>query len=73
MPRRIMDYPSAFGGWHAIISGGHLLTVSAFICFVLALVDSFYEGRPALSFVRGVGRLGTRLAFYTYKARKLDS
>jgi heme/copper-type cytochrome/quinol oxidase subunit 1 len=28
-PRRILDYPHSFGGWHAIASAGHLLSVAA--------------------------------------------
>jgi cytochrome c oxidase subunit 1 len=71
MPRRIMDYPSAFGGWHSLASSGHLLTVFSFIFFLLMLADSFYENRAPISKTRGVSRLNTRLAFYTYEIRKL--
>jgi cytochrome c oxidase subunit I len=71
MPRRIMDYPAAFGGWHSLISSGHLLTVFSFIFFLLMLADSFYENRAPISKTRGVSRLNTRLAFYTYEIRKL--
>ena len=31
MPRRVLDYPAALGGWHAISSAGHLLSVAALI------------------------------------------
>lgn len=71
MPRRIMDYPSAFGGWHSLASSGHLLTVFSFAFFLLMLADSFYENRAPISKTRGVSRLNTRLAFYTYEVRKL--
>lgn len=72
MPRRIMDYPAAFGGWHSLASSGHLLTVFSFIFFLLMLADSFYENRAPISKTRGVSRLNTRLAFYTYEVRKLS-
>jgi cytochrome c oxidase subunit I len=71
MPRRIMDYPAAFGGWHSLASSGHLLTVFSFVFFLLMLADSFYENRAPISKTRGVSRLNTRLAFYTYEIRKL--
>ena len=35
------------------------------------LADSFYENRAPISKTRGVSRLNTRLAFYTYEIRKL--
>lgn len=71
MPRRIMDYPAAFGGWHSLISSGHLLTVLGFLFFLCMFADSFYENRAPVSKTRGVSRLNTRLAFYTYEIRKL--
>jgi heme/copper-type cytochrome/quinol oxidase subunit 1 len=72
MPRRIMDYPAAFGGWHSLISSGHLLTVLGFIFFLCMFADSFYENRAPVSKTRGVSRLNTRLAFYVYEIRKLN-
>lgn len=71
MPRRIMDYPSTFGGWHSLASSGHLLTVLSFIFFLAMLIDSMLENRVPLSHTRGVSRLNTRLAFFTYEIRKL--
>jgi hypothetical protein len=68
-----MDYPSTFAGWHSIISSGHLITVLGFLFFLLMLADSFYENRAPVSKTRGVGRLNTRLSFYTYELRKLRS
>lgn len=71
MPRRIMDYPAYFGGWHSIISGGHILSVIAFVIFIVMLVESFWEGRAPESRTLGVPRLNTRLSFYLYERRKL--
>jgi hypothetical protein len=66
-----MDYPSVFGGWHSIISSGHLLTVLSMMFFFFMLVDSFYENRAPRQRSLGVSRLNTRLSFYAYEARKL--
>jgi hypothetical protein len=66
-----MDYPSSFGGWHSVISSGHLLIVLSLIFFLLMLLDSFYENRAVSARFRGVSRLNTRLSFYTYEVRKL--
>lgn len=71
MPRRIMDYPSVFGGWHSIISSGHLLTLLGFIFFLIMIFDSIYESRAPISKTRGVSRLNTRLSLYVYEVRKL--
>ena len=71
MPRRVMDYPSAFAGWHSIISSGHLLIVISFIFFFCMIFDSLYEGRAPVSKTKGVSRLNTRLAFYVYEIRKI--
>lgn len=72
MPRRIMDYPTVFGGWHSLITSGHFLTVISLIFFLLMLIDSFYENRASTQRMRGVSRLNTRLSFYTYERRKLQ-
>lgn len=72
MPRRIMDYPSAFGGWHSVISSGHMLTVLGFLSFLAMLADSFYEARAPISKTKGVSRLSNRLAFFCYEQRKLS-
>lgn len=71
MPRRIMDYPAAFGGWHSLISSGHFLIVLSLVFFLLMLLESFYENRSALAPRRGVSRLNVRLSFYAYEVRKL--
>jgi len=71
MPRRIMDYPSAFTGWHSIISSGHLLIVLSFIFFFCMLLDSIYENRAPIAKTKGVSRLNVRLSFFAYEIRKL--
>jgi hypothetical protein len=54
-----------------MISSGHMLTVLSLVFFLFMLLDSFYENRAPNQRMRGVSRLNTRLAFYTYEARKL--
>ncbi len=71
MPRRILDYPSYFGGWHSIVSSGHILSVMGFIFFLVMLLDSFYEGASAHTINLGVARLNTRFAFYAYERRRV--
>lgn len=71
MPRRIMDYPAYFGGWHSISSAGHFISVTGFIFFILMLIDSLYEGRSPYQKTLGVSRLNTRLVFFGYECRKL--
>ena len=71
MPRRIMDYPTVFGGWHSIITSGHFLTVLSLVFFLCMLLDSFYENRAPSARMRGVSRLNNRLSFYAYESRKL--
>lgn len=48
-----------------------MLTVLSFIFFLAMLIDSMLENRAPLSHTRGVSRLNTRLAFFTYEIRKL--
>jgi len=70
MPRRIMDYPAVFGGWHSVITGGHILSLVGYGFFILTLVDSAYRGvAPSSKFI-GVPRTNTRLASYAYLSRK---
>jgi hypothetical protein len=52
-------------------SSGHMLTVLSLVFFLFMLIDSFYENRAPSQRMRGVSRLNTRLAFYTYEIRKL--
>ena len=71
MPRRIMDYPSIFGGWNSIISAGHLITIISFLLFFLILIISLFDNRVSISKTKGVSRLNNRLSFYFYERRKL--
>lgn len=73
MPRRIMDYPSYFGGWHSVISGGHLLSFMGFIFFVVMIVDSLYEGISFKKKTYGVSRINTRFSFYLYESAKIQN
>lgn len=70
MPRRIIDYPAALGGWHAIVSGGHLITVASLIAFFIMLFDSMRQGRAAVRTSFGVSRFNTRLNFYLFEVAK---
>lgn len=71
MPRRIMDYPSYFGGWHSVVSAGHLLSVIGYIFFIIMIIDSLYEGVSIKNRLYGVSRLNTRFSFYVYMKSKL--
>lgn len=71
MPRRILDYPLALGGWHSFISAAHLLSVAGIICFFLMLFDSIRRGKAAIRNTFGVGRYNTRLNFYSYEISRL--
>lgn len=72
MPRRVLDYPSVFGGWHSVASAGHLLTMMSLVFFILMIVDSIYENRAPISRTLGVGRVNTRLFSITYSKRKIS-
>ena len=70
MPRRIMDYPAYFGGWHSISSGGHALSVVGFAAFILVLVEAWVCGRPAVRPTGGVSRLNKRFAFFRHQVQR---
>lgn len=67
MPRRIMDYPAYFNGWHSIISGGHILSLIGYVFFLLMIIDSLYENNTSKKKSKGICRLNTRLFTYQYK------
>lgn len=67
MPRRILDYPSAFGGWHSIISAGHMLAVAGLIAFFIMIFDSLRQAKTATRNTFGISRYNTRLSFYLYE------
>ena len=70
MPRRILDYPAALGGWHAVISAGHLMSVAGMVAFFVMIFDSLRQGRAATRNSFGVSRFNTRLNFYLYETSK---
>jgi heme/copper-type cytochrome/quinol oxidase subunit 1 len=71
MPRRVLDYPTSLGGWHSLISGGHLLSVAGIIAFFFMIFDSVRQSRAALRNTLGINRYNTRLNFYIYEAARL--
>lgn len=72
MPRRVLDYPSSFGGWHAISSAGHLLSVFAMLSFFIMIYDSIRQSKPTIRSNFGVGRFNTRLNFYLFEVNRLE-
>ena len=71
MPRRIIDYPAVFGGWHSIISSGHMLSVSGLFSFFLMLTLSLRKKKMAVRMSFGIGRYNVRINFYTYELVRL--
>ena len=71
MPRRVLDYPASLGGWHAIVSAGHLLSVAGLTAFFIMIFDSMRQGRPALRNNFGISRFNIRFAFYIYESARL--
>jgi heme/copper-type cytochrome/quinol oxidase subunit 1 len=71
-PRRVLDYPHSLGGWHAIVSAGHLLSVAALLSFFFMIYDSIRQAKPAIRNTFGVGRFNTRLNFYFFEINRLN-
>ena len=71
-PRRVLDYPYSLGGWHAIASAGHLLSVAALISFFFMIYDSIRQAKPTVRNTFGAGRLNTRLSFYFFEINRLS-
>ena len=71
-PRRVLDYPSAFGGWHSVSSAGHLITVGAMLSFFMMIYDSIRQSKPTVRNNFGVGRFNTRLNFYFFEINRLS-
>lgn len=71
-PRRVLDYPAAFGGWHSIASAGHLLSVTALLAFFMMIYDSVRQAKPTIRNNFGVGRYNTRLNFYFFEINRLS-
>jgi heme/copper-type cytochrome/quinol oxidase subunit 1 len=72
MPRRVLDYPSSLGGWHSIVSSGHLLSVAALLSFFIMIYDSIRQAKPAIRNTFGAGRFNTRLSFYFFEINRLS-
>jgi heme/copper-type cytochrome/quinol oxidase subunit 1 len=72
MPRRVLDYPASLGGWHAISSAGHLLSVAGILAFFIMIYDSIRQGKPSIRNNFGAGRLNTRLSFYFFEINRLS-
>jgi len=71
MPRRVLDYPASMGGWHSVISAGHLLSVAGLIAFFIMIFDSLRQGRAVTRNTFGISRYNTRLNFYLYEVSRL--
>lgn len=71
MPRRVLDYPAALGGWHAITSAGHLLSVAGMLAFFIMIFDSHRQFRAATLSTLGVSRFSIRLTFYIYEIARV--
>lgn len=72
MPRRVLDYPASLGGWHAISSAGHLLSVTAICFFFIMIYDSIRQAKPSIRNNFGAGRFNTRLNFYLFEINRLS-
>ena len=70
MPRRVLDYPSVLGGWHAVVSAGHMLSIAGMMAFFIMIFDSMRQARAATRNSFGVTRFNTRLNFYIYEGAR---
>ena len=68
MPRRVLDYPLALGGWHSLTTSAHIITISGILAFVIMLFDSLRKKKGYIVKTFGIGRYNTRLNFYLYQA-----
>lgn len=68
MPRRVLDYPAAMGGWHSLTTSAHIITISGILAFVIMLYDSLRKKKNYIIKTFGVGRYNTRLNFYLYQS-----
>ncbi len=71
MPRRVLDYPASMGGWHSVISAGHMLSVAGLMAFFIMIFDSLRQGRAVTRNTFGISRYNTRLNFYLYEISRL--
>lgn len=72
MPRRVLDYPVSMGGWHSVISGGHMLSVAGLIAFFVMIFDSLRQSKAVVRNTFGISRYNIRLNFYIYEAARLS-
>ena len=70
MPRRVLDYPAALGGWHSLSTSAHILSIAGILCFIIMLTDSMRKRKPYTIKTFGVGRYNTRLNFYVYEMHR---
>ncbi len=70
MPRRVLDYPSSLGGWHGLVSAGHMLSVAGLIAFFIMMFDSLRRGKAATRTNLGISRFNTRMNFYLYEVAR---
>jgi heme/copper-type cytochrome/quinol oxidase subunit 1 len=70
MPRRVLDYPAAMGGWHSLSTSAHILTVAGILCFFVMLFDSLRKKQAYVIKTFGIGRYNTRLNFYIYEINR---
>jgi heme/copper-type cytochrome/quinol oxidase subunit 1 len=70
MPRRVLDYPAVLGGWHAVVSAGHMLSIAGMMAFFIMIFDSMRQARAATRNSFGVARFNTRLNFYIYEGAR---
>lgn len=72
MPRRVLDYPSTLGGWHAIATAGHFLSIIAVLSFFIMIYDSLRQAKPTVRNTFGIARFNTRLNFYIFEINRLS-
>lgn len=72
MPRRVLDYPASMGGWHSIISAGHLLSVGGMLAFFIMIFDSLRQAKTSFRNTFGINRYNTRLSFYLFEIIRLQ-
>lgn len=70
MPRRVLDYPAAMGGWHSLSTSAHMLSIAGILCFIFMLFDSLRKKKPYIIKTFGIGRYNTRLNFYLYEIHR---
>ena len=72
MPRRVLDYPASMGGWHSVISAGHMLSVAGLMSFFIMIFDSLRQAKAVTRNTFGISRYNTRLNFYLYEISRLS-